>query len=60
MTKIASLVGNLIKIDYVTTNRERMTFARVLVEVPINREYPKLVLFENEIGRVIEQKIVYE
>lgn len=43
--KIASLVLNSIKVDYAILNMEQMTFARILIEVPIYGDYPKMVLF---------------
>ncbi|KAK4708976.1 hypothetical protein R3W88_029901 [Solanum pinnatisectum] len=47
LTKIAGMVG-------------RLTFARILVEIPLHQEYLTKVRFENEVGKIIEQKIEYE
>lgn len=54
------LVVNPLKDDNTTTNKEKMTFARVLIEVLINQEYPKVVRFENEVGCIVEKKVQYE
>ncbi|MCD9639274.1 hypothetical protein HAX54_023682, partial [Datura stramonium] len=56
LTKIASLVGNLIKADRATTTKKRMTFTRILVEIPLHQEYPKERVFENEYEKILEQK----
>ncbi|XP_019258689.1 PREDICTED: uncharacterized protein LOC109236904 [Nicotiana attenuata] len=50
LTKIAGLIGKPLKVDRATTNKERLAFARVLVELSINQQYPKQVMFENEVG----------
>ncbi|XP_060211753.1 uncharacterized protein LOC132639317 [Lycium barbarum] len=60
LTKIAGLVGNPIRADSATTMKERMTYARVLVEVPLNEEYPTSVMFENEYGKIVEQEVEFE
>ncbi|XP_016479315.1 uncharacterized protein LOC107800626 [Nicotiana tabacum] len=60
LTKITSLIGTPLKADKAMTNRDKMTYARVLVEIPLNQEYPTSVMFENEYGRIVEQKVEYE
>lgn len=60
LKKISSLVGSPIKTESATKSRERMAFFRVLVEVPINEEYPKEAKFENKVGKIIKQQVVYE
>ncbi|XP_060170335.1 uncharacterized protein LOC132601250 [Lycium barbarum] len=60
LTKIAGMIGRPLKADRATTHKERLTFARVLVEMPINKEYPTEVRFENEVGRIVEQRVEYE
>ncbi|XP_019246318.1 PREDICTED: uncharacterized protein LOC109225967 [Nicotiana attenuata] len=60
LTKIAELVGKPLKADRATTWKERMTFARVLVEVTLDQPYPQSIMFENEIGKIIEQRVHYE
>lgn len=60
MTKIVGIVGKLLKADRATTWKERMTFARVLVEVTLDQPYPQSIMFENEIGKIVEQRVHYE
>ncbi|XP_019236840.1 PREDICTED: uncharacterized protein LOC109217066 [Nicotiana attenuata] len=60
LTKIAGLIGQPLKADAATTNRDRLIYARVLVEVKLNQQYPTSIRFENEIGKIIEQEIHYE
>ena len=47
LTKIAGLMGHPLKADRATTRKDRLTFARVLIEMPLNKEYPKVIMFEN-------------
>ncbi|KAK4721936.1 hypothetical protein R3W88_012169 [Solanum pinnatisectum] len=37
-----------------------MTYARLLVEIPLNQEYPTCIMFENENGNIVEQRMEYE
>ncbi|XP_070008395.1 uncharacterized protein [Nicotiana sylvestris] len=60
LTKITGLIGKPLRTDAATTKRERLTYARVLVEVKLNQEYPTSIRFENEAGKIVEQKIHYE
>ncbi|XP_009629264.2 uncharacterized protein [Nicotiana tomentosiformis] len=60
LTKITSLIGTPLKADKAMNNRDKMTYARVLVEIPLNQEYPTSVMFENEYGRIVEQNVEYE
>ncbi|XP_019259332.1 PREDICTED: uncharacterized protein LOC109237475 [Nicotiana attenuata] len=60
LTKISGMVGKPLKVDRATTNKERLAFARVLVEMSINQQYPKQVMFENEVGKIVKQEVYYE
>ncbi|XP_009804027.1 uncharacterized protein [Nicotiana sylvestris] len=60
LEKIAGLVGNPLKAYKATTMKERMTFARVLVEVPINKVFPDTIMFDNEHGHIVEQDVKFE
>ena len=55
LTKIAGLIGHPLKADRATTRKDRLTFARELIEMPLNKEYPKVIMFENEIWNVVHQ-----
>ncbi|KAH0711944.1 hypothetical protein KY289_007903 [Solanum tuberosum] len=60
LTKIAGLVGNPLKAGTTTTNKVRLTYARVLMVMPLNKEYPTGEMFENEVGKIVEQKVECE
>lgn len=60
LTKIAGMVGNPLKADRATTQKQRLQFARILVEVEPDQMYPDMVMFENECGAIIEQEVRYE
>ncbi|XP_019236346.1 PREDICTED: uncharacterized protein LOC109216625 [Nicotiana attenuata] len=55
LTKIAGLIGKPLKADTATTKTERLMYARVLVEVKLNQQYPISIKFENEVGKIVEQ-----
>lgn len=60
LTKIAGLVGKPLKADRATKNKERMTYARILVELPLDKIYPIGIMFKNEQRRIVEQLVEYE
>ncbi|XP_019251274.1 PREDICTED: uncharacterized protein LOC109230204 [Nicotiana attenuata] len=60
LTKITGLVGKPMKADRATTWKERMTFARVLVKVTLDQPYAQTIMFENEVGKIVEQRVHYE
>ncbi|KAL2933759.1 U4/U6 small nuclear ribonucleoprotein PRP4 [Bienertia sinuspersici] len=43
--KLASLVGDPVKLDQATSNKDRMNYARVLIEISLNQELPKIIEF---------------
>lgn len=50
MTKIVSGVGMFLKVDMATLKREKLQFARVLIEVEISQDFPDEIVFYNEKG----------
>lgn len=48
------------KTDRATKQKQRVQFARILVEVGTDQNYPEVVMFENECGAIIEQEVRYE
>ncbi|XP_019248678.1 PREDICTED: uncharacterized protein LOC109227944 [Nicotiana attenuata] len=60
LTKIEGIIGNPLKADRATIQKERLQFARILVEVTPNQIYPDKVMFENECGVIIEHEVKYE
>lgn len=59
LSSIASLVGSPIMADSMTESRERIQYARLLVEVD-TKKMPEIVLFANEKGVLVEQQVTYE
>ncbi|KAJ6377605.1 hypothetical protein OIU76_026559 [Salix suchowensis] len=60
LSKIASVIGNPIQCDMLTSSMTRLSYARVLVEIDLRkklREYVKVCLPN---GEVTEQQIIYE
>lgn len=55
-----SLVGKPIKSDQATTLKDRITYARYMVEVDINGKFPDEIEFVNEMGVLVKQEIQFE
>lgn len=60
LMKIAGLIGKPIKADRATTEREMLSFSRVMVEVNVKQELPDVVEFVNEWGYNKLQEVKYE
>lgn len=58
--KIAGLVGRAVKMDMATKSKDRLSYARVMVEVPMKQQLPGTISFYNEHGKIVEQKLEYE
>ncbi|XP_048491463.1 uncharacterized protein LOC125492783 [Beta vulgaris subsp. vulgaris] len=58
--KIAAQIGDPIKRDEATRNRDKLQFARILIEVKIEHHLPKSVHFCNEKGELTEVPITFE
>lgn len=39
--------------------KEDLMFARVLVEIKIDQDFPEIIQFMNEHGKIMEQKVYY-
>ena len=50
LTKIAGMLGHVLKIDGATSDKGRLMFARVLVDIN----------FENELGELTSQRVEYD
>lgn len=50
MNKIVGAIGKPIRTEIATTQKDSIEFARVLVEVRIDQEFPNEICFENENG----------
>ncbi|XP_074306119.1 uncharacterized protein LOC141641351 [Silene latifolia] len=60
LSKVASVVGNPICADEHTTNKSKLAFARILVNVDLSQELPKAVQLSTPYRGEVLQKIVYE
>lgn len=58
--KIGSAIGRSIIVDKVTANQERLSFARLLVEVTDKEKLLKDITFIGEDDELIKQPIVYD
>ncbi|XP_019257668.1 PREDICTED: uncharacterized protein LOC109235874 [Nicotiana attenuata] len=60
LSKIGSGLGQPIYADACTSNTERISYARILVEVDVTKELPKSIKVKDPKGRVMVQEVWYE
>ncbi|XP_057529597.1 uncharacterized protein LOC130808151 [Amaranthus tricolor] len=60
LTKICSGVGKFIKPDNPTLDKDKLQFARVLIETELDAPLPDSITFINEKGNTITQVIKYD
>lgn len=60
LSKFTSVIGKPLFTDKITAERERITFARVCVEVKVGDPLPMYITTKRPDGRIIEQKVEYE
>ncbi|KAL2933235.1 hypothetical protein RDABS01_016354 [Bienertia sinuspersici] len=60
LEKIVKPVGTLIKVNNVTAQREKLQYARCMIEVEINQKFPMAVQFLNEKNEITNVPITYE
>ncbi|KAL2929780.1 Isopentenyl-diphosphate delta-isomerase [Bienertia sinuspersici] len=60
LEKIVKPVGMLIKVDNVTAQREKLHYARCMIEVDINQKFPMAVQSLNEKNEITNVPITYE
>lgn len=58
--KICTRIGKPIHMDKLTTYKERVSFARCLVEIDMAKDLPQAVMLKLTSGEIIEQPILYE
>ena len=58
--KIVSQLGDPIKMDDATRNRDKLQFARILVEMKIEQEFPDHIWFVNEYGEKVKVPVEFE
>nr|XP_016515087.1 PREDICTED: uncharacterized protein LOC107831807 [Nicotiana tabacum] len=60
LSKVGSALGNPLYADDCTTLSARISYARLLVEIDVNRPLPRSVKVQDPCGRVFEQVIEYK
>lgn len=60
MHKITSELGDPVKRHEATRNRDKLQFARILIEVKVEQEFPDHIYFLNKIGVKISVPVTYE
>lgn len=60
LDNIVKTLGRLVKVDQATKNKDKLFFARVMVEVRMNQSFYETIQFVNERDEVVEQKVEYE
>lgn len=60
LEKIVKPVGKLLKLDQATKGRDKLMYARVMLEVKTGQEFPGRVHFINERNQNMEAPIHYE
>ncbi|KAL9244006.1 hypothetical protein vseg_017828 [Gypsophila vaccaria] len=60
LPKITGLIGNYIKSDNSTEQRTKLCYARVMVEVAVDKQLPEKGTFKDETGEVIKIDVEYE
>lgn len=60
LSKIGSLVGKPLMVDKHMERKLGLNFARLPVEVKVGAELPDKVMFRNEKGHLITQKVAYD
>ncbi|XP_020259065.1 uncharacterized protein LOC109835503 [Asparagus officinalis] len=60
ISKIASIIGKPITTDMLTANRQRLAYARVLVEVNMPSNLLDVITIKGPDGKSFQQKVYYE
>ncbi|KAL9233004.1 hypothetical protein vseg_008050 [Gypsophila vaccaria] len=60
LSKLASQIGKPICADDHTTNKTRVAFARVQIEVDVSSQLPRAITFKSPFGDTLTQRVDYE
>ncbi|XP_062099607.1 uncharacterized protein LOC133805439 [Humulus lupulus] len=58
--KIVSQIGTPLQIDPITKAKEKFNFARIMIEVSIDQDFPQLISFLNEQDKHMDVIVQYE
>ncbi|KAL2899445.1 hypothetical protein RDABS01_024527 [Bienertia sinuspersici] len=53
--KLGDSIGTTLKVDHITLNKERLNYARILIEVGLEEELPDHICFVNQKGISMQQ-----
>ena len=54
------MLGKVIRVDNATLNKERMMFARVLVEINVTTGFHETIAFTSEDDELISVRVAYD
>ena len=60
LEKFATQIGRLVKVDQATVKREKLQYARIMVEVKLTQNFPDQISFINEKGIKMVVEVKYE
>lgn len=60
LSRMSSALGNPLFADDCTTKVERISYARVLIEMNVTQSLSKVISVQDPSGRVFEQKLEYD
>lgn len=60
VSKLGSIIGIPIKTDRYTKEKEFLSYARMMIEVPVTRPFPDTIEFINDQGVLVRQKVIFE
>lgn len=62
LTEIVGMLGSVLKLelDGTTSNKGRLMYARVLVDINIAKGFCDEIFFENELGDLTSQRVAYD
>ncbi|KAL9225038.1 hypothetical protein vseg_001010 [Gypsophila vaccaria] len=60
LPKITGIIGKYIKSDIATTDKTKVGYARVMVELKMNQNMPDKVSFKDENGELVQVEVEYE
>ena len=60
LSRLANVLGKPLYVDQVTSNQDRITYARVLINTDITISYKNKVIVEDEDGKILTLKVEYK
>ncbi|XP_074300594.1 uncharacterized protein LOC141631877 [Silene latifolia] len=58
LEKLSSLIGNFVHVDDLTMDRTLLGFARIMVEVEVDQQFPDKITFVDEMGQNVTRGVV--